>query len=220
MIREEMPALKFPGRRAMAACMAASILVISLLPRLLPAQAMMRPVNLAYLVKRADVIVQGRITGVVRESLPGYPNIPTVRVTMDVDAMMRGPERATYTFRELQMGLRAKGNKTNYRVGQQVVLFLPSPSELGLSSPIGLEQGRFHISRDAAGQAIVANELGNAGLFNGVAQDARNEGRKLPPNQLRLVSGTSGPVNLSEFVSLVKNLKSLSRIQDQKPNVD
>src|SRR3989442_7088213 len=48
-------------------------------------------VNLAYLTQRADVFFQGRVVGVRYEGLPGYPNVPTVRVTLEFDRMFPGP---------------------------------------------------------------------------------------------------------------------------------
>jgi hypothetical protein len=179
----------------------------------IPAQVLVRPVNLAYLVQRADVIVQGRVTDVVEENLPGYPNIPTVKVTLDVEKMMRGPAGRTYTFREILLGLRSAGDKRGYTTGQQLLLFLPAPSKYGLSSPIGIEQGRFHISRDPNGGSIVVNESGNLGLFRNVAEAAGQSGYRLSASQLEVVSGEGGPVNLDKFVSLVKSLSSMPRIR-------
>ena len=48
----------------------------------LSAQFMVLPVNLTYLAQRAGIIVQGRVTEVRYESLPGHSNIPTVEVTL------------------------------------------------------------------------------------------------------------------------------------------
>jgi hypothetical protein len=179
----------------------------------LAAQFMTRQVNLAYLVQRADVIVQGRVKSVRHESLPGYSNIPTVEVTLAVEDMMRGPSGGTYTFREIRLGIRPKGKKQDYRVGQQLLLFLPSPSQYGLSSPIGMEQGRFHISRGAKGRPEIVNELGNAGLFKNVEQALNKAGQKLTAAQSRTVAAERGTARLDEFLSLVGKLKSLPRIQ-------
>jgi hypothetical protein len=181
--------------------------------RPLQAEFIVRPVNLAYLAQRADVIVQGRVTGVSHESLPGYPNIPTVKVTLTVDDTLRGATGKTYTFREIYLGLRAKEGKYGYAVGQHLFLFLPSPSQQGLSSPIGIGQGRFHIAGDTAGGALVVNEQNNAGLFKNVEQEAVKAGMRLTKNQSRLAATESGPVSLNEFVSLVKSLTALPRIQ-------
>jgi len=180
---------------------------------LLQAQFLVRPVDLSYLARRADVIVQGRITNVVHESLPGYPNIPTVKVTLNVENMMRGPKGDTYTFREIFVGLRARTGNRSYRIGRQLLLFLPSPSPYGLSSPVGIEQGRFHITRDSKGIPVVVNERGNIGLFRNVAEAANMAGRPLTESQLKIVSSENAPVPLNEFVSIVKNLMLLPRIR-------
>ena len=193
---------------------AAAVLLVSLLfASPLIAQVIARPVNLAYLAQRADVIVQGRVQSVSEEPLPGYPNIPTIKVTLDIDQMVRGPAGKTYTFREMFLGLRSREGKRSYKVGQQLFLFLPSPSNHGLSSPIGMEQGRFNVSTESRGGAKVMNGRGNAGLFANVAKTASQAGNPLTASQLRTVALERGPVLLDEFVSLVKSLTTLPRIQ-------
>ena len=179
----------------------------------LQAQFMVRQVNLTYLAQRADVIVQGKVTEVRHESLSGYPNIPTVEVTLQVENMVRGPAGSTYTFREALMGLQPKTGKQGYQVGQRLFLFLPAPSRYGLSSPIAREQGRFHVLRALSGNETVANELGNAGLGKNVEQAASKAGMQLTTSQLRIAATQRGPVALEDFVSLVKRLTSLPRIQ-------
>jgi hypothetical protein len=190
---------------------AVAVIFLSVFP--LAAQVMVRQVSLAYLAQRADVIVQGRVSSVRHEPLPGYSNIPTVAVTLDVEKMIRGPEGGTYTFREILLGARPKEGKQSYRVGQRLLLFLPSPSRYGLSSPIGIQQGRFHISRDGRGKTTIINEFGNAGLFKNVEQALNRAGQKLTAAQLRTVAAERGPVPLDEFLSLVGRLKTLPRIQ-------
>jgi hypothetical protein len=213
MLRKGFRSRMSASRRAIATYLAAATLAIMLFSCPLQAQVMVRPVNLAYLVQRADVIVQGQVTSVLHENLPGYANIPTIKVTLNVQEMMRGPAGSKYAFREIFLGLRSREGKRNYRVGQQVFLFLPTPSQFGLSSPIGMEQGRFHITSNPTGQATVMNEISNAGLFQNVAQAARNEGQNLTERQVRLITTERGPVQLDEFSSLVESLMSLKRIR-------
>ena len=200
-------------RKAIALYLKAAALVYVLSAAPLPAQYAVRPVNLAYLSQRADVIVQGQITSVKHEPLPGYPNIPTVRVTLSVDRALRGLPGRSYTFREVVLGLRTPDGKQAYKTGQRLFLFLPSPSPYGLSSPVGIGQGRFRIAVDAAGNAKLANEHGNAGLFRDVERDAVKAGKQLTTGQRKLASTKSGPVQLEEFVSLVKSLTTLPRIR-------
>jgi hypothetical protein len=198
--------------RLIAVYLLAAVAILSAFSYPLRAQALSTPINLTYLVQRADVIVQGQITDVQQESLPDYPNIKTLKVTIQVEAMARGPQGTTYTFREMFSGIRSKEGKKNYQVGQRLLLFLPAPSQNGLSSPIGMEQGRFHIGRDGKGNETIANEIANAGLFRNVAQDVRKEGKSLTASQQRLSATERGPVALNEFSSFVKSLTSMKRI--------
>jgi hypothetical protein len=200
-------------RKNVAWYFAAAALVCVLSASSLPAQFAVRQVNLAYLSQRAEVIIQGQIASVKRTHLAGYPNIPTVEVTLNVERSLRGLPGRTYTFREVYFGLRSREGKQGYSVGQSVFLFLPSPSQYGLSSPIGIGQGRFYIAADSAGNAKLANEYGNAGLFRDVERDAVRAGKQLTPDQRKLASTRRGPVPLEEFVSLVKSLTTLPRIR-------
>ncbi len=181
--------------------------------RPLPAQFMVQPVNLTYLCQRADIIVQGQVIDVRQERLPGYANIPTVKITLGVERMLRGAATRTYTFREVFVGLRPKQAKQDYRIGQRLILFLTAPSQYGLSSPVGIGQGRFHIAGDKRGVVTVANERGNAELFREVERSANKAGMRLTTNQLRILSTERGPVALVPFVSLIKSLTSLPRIR-------
>jgi hypothetical protein len=190
-----------------------AVVLLGMVAAALPARAefLMRQVNLAYLAQRADIIVQGRVTAVRYEGLPGYPHIPTVLVTLEVERMLRGPEGRQYTFRQWIPSRRELGGKRGYQVGQRLLLFMPAASDAGLSSPIGQEQGRFHIMRDARGADRVANEFNNAGLFKNVPETAEKAGASLDEKQLQTASTPSGPVPLEDFVGLVEHLKVLPR---------
>ena len=200
-------------RKTVAMYLAAATLVCVLFPSRLQAQFAVRPVNLAYLSQRAEVIIQGQVTSVKHTHLAGYPNIPSVEVTLNVERSLRGLPGSAYTFREVYLGLRSREGKQGYSVGQRLFLFLPSPSQYGLSSPIGIGQGRFYIAADSAGRAKLANEYGNAGLFRDVERDAVRAGKQLTTDQRRLASTRRGPVPLEEFVSLVRSLTTLPRIR-------
>jgi hypothetical protein len=190
-----------------------ALLFLILFTAPLRAQFMVQNVSLAYLVQRADVIVQGRVTNVSHDHLPGYPNIPTVTVTLNVENMLRGPATGTYTFREVFLGLRGKEGKQSYSVGHRILLFLPTPSPFGLSSPVGIEQGRFHVGAESASGAKVFNEIGNYGLFKDVENSANKAGIQLTKKQLQVAATANGPVPLDDFLSLVKSLTSLPRIR-------
>jgi hypothetical protein len=212
-MKEKNPLRMIHCWKTAALYLAATALICVLSASHLPAQFAVRPVNLAYLSQRSDFIIQGQITSVRHKPLAGYPNIPTVEVTLNVERALRGLPGKTYTFREMHLGLRSNDGKLSYRTGQRLLVFLLSPSQYGLSSPIGMGQGRFHIATDSAGNAMLANDYGNAGLFQDVERDAVRAGKKLTPDQRRLASTMRGPVPLEGFVSLVKSLTTLPRIR-------
>jgi len=188
------------------------VLLWALAPAPVRADFIVRQVNLTYLTQRADVIVQGRVVEARYEGMPNYPHIPTVLVTLQVERMLRGPETARYTFRQFLLSSRRRGGKDAYRVGQRLLLFLPSPSRVGLSSPIGQEQGRFHILQDARGREVAQNDLGNRGLFRNVATDAEMSGVGLSQEEAQVAATSRGPIALQELVSLVEHLRLLPRI--------
>lgn len=187
--------------------------VTFLVPASLWGQFIVRPVNLSYLSRRAGVIVQGRVVNVQYEPLPGYAHFQTVRVTLQVSQMLRGPETRQYTFRQWLPGGRTLAGKYGpYQTGSEMVLFLMSPSEMGLSSPVGQEQGKFRIQHDAQGQRYIANGYGNNGIFNGVVDDAEQSGVSLSQSERATVS-QRGPVELDHFMKLVRTLMTQPRIE-------
>jgi len=175
----------------------------------------MRQVNLTELAQRAQIIVQGRVVDVRYEALPGYPNIPTVLVTLQVERLLRGSAQQRFTFRQYLPGPAGlpRTGKRGYLVGQRLLLFLPNPSQYGLSSPLGREQGTFSILRDQANREVVANGFNNAGLFRNVAEEASKAGASLSPEHQRLVAVRQGPVPLDDFVSLTRHLASMPRTE-------
>jgi hypothetical protein len=174
------------------------------------AQFLYRQVALPELSQRAPIIVQGRIVEARYEGHPDYPNLSTVLVTLQVERTLHGGAAERLTFREFLPGLQARMGKRGYLVGQRLLLFLPEPSRYGLSSPIGGEQGRFHIWRDQRGNELVENEFRNAGLFKNLAEAATQAGVSLSPQQARLAGVARGPVPLEDLVSVVKQFASVA----------
>jgi hypothetical protein len=164
--------------------------------------------NLSELVGDAHVILLGRVTSVKAETHPQFQNIQTVVVTMEVSEVWKGQAGKSYTFRLFVNNPLDHKEKLGYGDGQDVLLLLTKPSDIGLSSPAGLEQGRFRVSTDAAGNRFVSNGLNNAGLL------ARMD--KTAPQLAGQVSGASarqvlaaqrpGPIALDDFKQLVQAL--------------
>ena len=178
------------------------------------AQFLYRQLNLVEMTQRAAVIIHGPVTAVRYEPLPGYPHIDTVLVTLQVAQALKGELGKTHTFREFILpGQSRMTHKRRYRVGEQLLLFLSAPSQYGLSNPLGRQQGTFHITEDSKGNKYVANEAGDFRLFAGVSKAVSDAGGTLSeqPSELKAIAG--GPVPLDKFVSIIKEIRNLPRVE-------
>ncbi len=215
MDRPSKPARCRQGGLRLRAGLLSIALVVASSPLAAQVEALTRPVNLATLARRAEVIVQGRVLAARYEPMPGYSNLRTIVVTLEVERMLRGPAAsagAHFSFRQFAGGAGQRaGGKLRYSSGERVLLFLPRESSYGLRSPLGLEQGHFLIQRGPGGQDLIANRMGNAGLFRGVPEAAQRAGLKLDNDQLELTATPRGPVPMRTFMSLLEDLVRLPR---------
>ena len=60
-----------------------------------------------------------------------------------------------------------------YHRGDEVLLLLNRVNEYELTSPAGLNQGRFEVRRDETGRGYVMNGHGNQGLFDGMTEKTK-----------------------------------------------
>jgi hypothetical protein len=85
------------------------------------------------------------------------------------------------------------------------------PTRFGLSSPAGLEQGRFRILRDAEGRLTAVNGHGNAGLFRDLEPQLKRRGIAVPSQLATVITQQrAGPVPLGEFKDLIRQLAAVS----------
>jgi len=166
--------------------------------------------NLADLVGDSYTIVAGRVVEVRNEPHPQYRNIHTVVVTLDVADVWKGMAGRQFTFRVFVDDSLDEQASLGYRVGQQVLLFMTQPSQIGMSSPAGLEQGRFRIQQDGQGNRVAVNGMSNLGLFRNVTQKAPKLSAQVSePARRILAQHRSGPIpydTLKEMVlALVTN---------------
>jgi hypothetical protein len=126
---------------------------------------------------------------------------------MQVQYTLKGKAATTLTFRQFIWDLRDKQDAARYLKGQELLLFLNPVSEYGLTSPVGLEQGRFRITRDRTGKAYAANGRDNAGLFSGTEQRARAQHMKLSVKAATVVQQTNpGPIPLDDMKQTIREL--------------
>jgi hypothetical protein len=169
--------------------------------------AMVYPRNLAELVEKSETILVGHVVSARAEKHPEFPNLNTVVVTLKVNDTWKGTAGPTFSFRQYVWDIRDRYDALGYGKGQEVLLLLVRPSRYGLSSPAGLQQGRFRILRDAEGRKYAVNGFQNRGLFAEIEKQARQKGIDLSPDAVGLVETHQvGPVALEELKSLIQQL--------------
>lgn len=193
-----------------SARLGAGLALIAGLALLLPqaAQATQLPnQNLAQLIGRADLIVNGQVTAVkdgIQDGLP-YTEI-TLKVSSSAKKTL-APQSA-YTFRQYGL-LRARKmddgryllpakieGMPNWQVGEKVMAFMNKPAaRSGFSTPVGLAQGKLTITGNKA-----TNGFNNVGLFEGLEVAPG----LLRRNEARMLENRAGGVDLNTLQGLVQ----------------
>lgn len=166
--------------------------------------AMTVPRNLEQLTDRASDIVRGTIVSAHVEKHPELTNLDTVVVTLRLSDTLKGSAQGTFTFRQFIWDVRDRHDAAGYRKGQELLLLMIAPSRYGLSSPAGLEQGRFRIERDRKGREIAINGTGNLKLFEGLDANTKSA-VPLSSRQASLVAKhRKGPVGAADLAAMIR----------------
>jgi hypothetical protein len=123
------------------------------------------PRTLDQLSQEAELIVRGSVVSARVEPHPQFKNLQTVVVTLNVDSTLKGSAKKKLEFRQYIWDMRDRLDAAQYAKGAELLLMLGPVSQYGLRSPVGLEQGRFRIVHDAAGNRTAVNGTGNLGLL-------------------------------------------------------
>lgn len=115
-------------------------------------RAQISPLTLEQTVAASGFIFSGKITNVwsEREALTGF--IVTY-YTVAIDESIRGVNTSRFTFK--QYGGIYKGqhvivaDMSYFTIGEEVVAFLYPLSKLGLTSPVGISEGKWNIQFDS-----------------------------------------------------------------------
>jgi hypothetical protein len=174
-----------------------------------PAQAQRGALTVArgldQLTQEAELIVHGSVRSAKVEPHPQFPNLMTVVVFFDVQDTLKGKPQKSIQFRQYVWDIRDQGDKARYGKGEELLLMLGPSSKYGLTSPVGLEQGRFRIVRDSSGKVNAINGRGNAGLFQQTEARARTQGTKLSARQSAFIREQQpGPVALSDLKDAIR----------------
>jgi len=158
------------------------------------------------LTEEADVVVHGYVTATRTEPHPQLRNLNTIVVTLQVKDTYKGTAQKSLTFRQYVWDTNPQRELAEYGKHQELVLFLGPVSEYGLTSPIGLEQGRFRIYLDKSKKVVAANGRGNVGLFNSsVVTRAHASGVSLSPRILQNAQQAGpSPLLLSDLEDAVR----------------
>lgn len=155
---------------------APSLILAAVLAVVGPAKAgQIRPVNLEEMTLRAARIFAGRCVASELEKDPNTGMVVAV-ATFEVHRTVKGGAQDAVTVRMIE-GDDGHGGGTagvpGFRPGDEAVLFLYGEGKSGLTSPVGLGQGRFTIITDKEGRQIARNEFANRNLLRGLTPAAR-----------------------------------------------
>ena len=173
--------------------------------------------NLNKLQADADYIFHGQCISnhVTEDTTLGLATYTTFKVIQAI----KGSLSETYTIK--QFG----GASTNsasivvvpgvpqFEIGKKYVLFLPKPSHLGFSSPVGLTQGMFTEIPDKEGEINVSNGRDFSELLLNVPITSPGTKllRKSIPRSLSKENNTTSPgstrMPLDKFLSIVKEME-------------
>ena len=165
------------------------------------------PMNLERLVRDAGVIVRGTVLGIDSQRDPATKLFVT-DVTIDVRENFYGVEGSRFTFKQYggtqgKLVYRPVGAPRYYE-GEELILMLYPKSEIGMQSPVGMEQGKFTVRTGGkTGRKTVSNALENRNLFRGLQNPAALSKSSWAG------SSNPGPLDVEEFSQTIRSLVRL-----------
>lgn len=171
------------------------------------------PQNLEQLEARSAQVFSGVCTG--RQAAVGKQNLPVTIYTFRVTEKAKGPIRNGREVVFRQFGNDApttEGMVANipgiprYEIGQEVVLFLPHPSRLGLAAPVGLSQGVFPVVRDSKGNGSVRLDLGRRKMLTAGIGRKYGANKRFTEAERRLLSDMPEQIDVAQFCTLVRRI--------------
>ncbi len=168
--------------------------------------------TLEEMTERAGRIFSGHCTSVRVVEQPGR-GMPVTEVTFRVDRTLKGRPGGTLTIRQ-PGGQSVAGERSarilglpRFRPGEEVILFLYGESASGLTSPVGLGQGKFTVYTDKEGLRWAVNEYGNRNLFRETPEE---------PGQRPGTAAERGPRGIKAD-DLLEGIRTLLRAEPGGP---
>lgn len=177
-----------------------------------------RMVNLVEMVRLSDRIFWGVCTD-AREKSDDPSGLTVMEYTFQVRRGLKGVQAGDQVvFRQFQAAQgRAFGipGLPRYSKGNEFLLFLHGDSRIGLTSPVGMEQGLFRLEEMEGGQMGVINSLQNANLAYEL-QDAEAQASGLARRDVEKLQKSSQPLPLDEFAALVDKIERSLKTRAEK----
>lgn len=169
--------------------------------------------NLEQMVDRSDKIFRGTVLDAREGTVDaGGGKLPVVTYRIRVDEELKGTFQEVKGVRIAEIRMLGKlkpaapsngvvaisplSDLPRLQVGQDYLLLVTPQSSIGLSSTVGLGQGRFEL-KGKPGQEVAVNENQNRGLFRGMGPTGPGGGA---------VPQGGGPLPYSALASLIRNI--------------
>lgn len=169
--------------------------------------------NLEQMVDRSDKIFRGTVLDAREGTVDaGGGKLPVVTYRIRVDEELKGTFQEVKGVRIAEIRMLGKlkpaapssgvvaisplSDLPRLQVGQDYLLLVTPESSIGLSSTVGLGQGRFEL-KGKPGQEVAVNENQNRGLFRGMGPTGPGGGS---------VPQGGGPLPYSALASLIRNI--------------
>jgi len=140
-----------------------SIVILFTLVSAAPATMMVKRLSVGELTAEAKRIVHGRVTDV--QSGRDEFGAPATWVTIAVSRALKGQVSGQLTIKQFGAdeplpdgAIFVVAGLPRYALGEEIVLFLRGDSGRGFTSPVGLGQGVYRVTR-AGGEAFVRSDL-------------------------------------------------------------
>lgn len=167
-----------------------------------------RPINLEETVRLSGRAFFGRCVEV--RDLPKDATGLAIRLYRFVvlEPVLNTEAGEIVEFRQVRGGKVAGGifGMPEYRKGQELLLFLYGESRLGMTSPVGVEQGIFRPVRQADGTRAFVNGVGNRNL----ALYLEAEAVGLAADEVQALR-EARPLRLEELRSMVERIRAGQR---------
>lgn len=152
-----------------------------------------RLLNLEDMVKQSDRIVVGTVKSIDAEkSASPQSSLPVVRISLELTETLKGMAQSKTVLRTLSsnipLRMKMMFHSPQFKVGEEVMVFLDKPTVEGLSGPLAFEQGVFRIARTKLGSKTIKNKFEPQRLFQNLKSQsvrAHVEGQKLETKNLQ-----------------------------------